>query len=671
MQLCKAGIGVRAAVLLGALWVAAGAWAQPAPQAAPAIAAFARIPAVTSVSLSPDGRYLAYISGVEGRQVVVTVDRQQAQPKPVPVLANHDSERYTVRWCSWANDTRLLCGIRAQTLLLTGGGQRAPGRSTGGGYEISRLVALNADGSDMKVLMQQSRVADAQFLDRVLDWTPDEPKSVLMQADDNGDGYPSVFELDVYTGKLAPREPSRMPILSFVSDGRGAVRLGYGLQGTTLSYFARLQGDTEWRQLARFEATSSSAAFRPIAVVPGSNRAYATGDFEGRSALWEIDLADREPPKVVARHPRVDVEDPMFTADGQLRGVRYEAEKPKAAYLDPTLENLVKQLARLRPDVFAGSFTDVADVSRDDKVFVVRVGSDVDTAYYVVDTRKPEWSLVMIGRQYPELPVAQLARMQPIDYPAADGTRIPGYLTLPPGSDGKNLPLVLMPHGGPIARDSWGFDFLAQFLASRGYAVLQMNFRGSSGYGEAWLGAAHQDWGGLTYSDIRDGARWAIAQGIADPARVGIVGWSFGGYAALLGATRDSDLFRCAASIAGVSDLNELSQENQRFLNGRIARLQIGTDRAKLRDDSPRRHAEQVRIPLLIVHGSDDVTVEVEQSRLMAAALGRAGGKDYQLLEIRGGGHQLWRQDERMQLLGALETFLASHLLRAQALPGG
>ncbi len=223
----------------------------------------------------------------------------------------------------------------------------------------------------------------------------------------------------------------------------------------------------------------------------------------------------------------------------------------------------------------------------------------------------------------------------------------------------QHLPLIVMPHGGPINRDSWHFDFLQQFLVSRGYAVLQMNFRGSGGYGQQWFHAAHQDWGGLTYDDVIDATRWAIKNGTADPGRIGIVGWSFGGYVALLAATRNSDLFKCAVSIAGVSDLKLLEREAMGASNAQVVREQIGTNSDKLIADSPRRHAADVRIPITMIHGTTDPQVDVEHSRAMATALTHAN-KPFELIEIKDADHQIARREDRIQLLQAVEKQLTA-----------
>ena len=267
-----------------------------------------------------------------------------------------------------------------------------------------------------------------------------------------------------------------------------------------------------------------------------------------------------------------------------------------------------------------------------------------------------------LGTGYPELAKQPLPHLETIEYTARDGTKIPGYLTVPAGAEKKNLPLIVMPHGGPVARDSWSFDFLRLFLASRGYAVLQMNFRGSGGYGWDWFHAAHQDWGGLTYDDIVDGARWAVSSGAADPKRMCIVGWSFGGYAALLGAVRNGgDLFQCAVSIAGVSDLIQLRTTAEYFTNSKLVREQIGSDRKKLLEDSPLRHAGEVKVPVLLIHGDEDYTVPPEHSTRMASALKRAD-KRYEMVMIRKGDHYLEWPSERVTLLSAVEKFLATNL---------
>jgi dipeptidyl aminopeptidase/acylaminoacyl peptidase len=251
--------------------------------------------------------------------------------------------------------------------------------------------------------------------------------------------------------------------------------------------------------------------------------------------------------------------------------------------------------------------------------------------------------------------------------PGEGGIGIPGYLTLPLGTaPGTRLPAVVLPHGGPYARDSPDYDPLVQMLANRGYAVLQLNFRGSTGYGQAWEQAGHQAWGTIMHEDITAGARWLISEGLADPARLAIVGWSYGGYAALIGVEKEPHLYRCAVSIAGVSDVAELARDDARFYGGQAAASDsMGADQAALAAESPVRHADRIRVPVLLVHGMDDYTVLVHESREMARALGR-NHVPHELVLIRHGEHSLKRPEMRLTLYRALEAFLAINLAARQ-----
>jgi dipeptidyl aminopeptidase/acylaminoacyl peptidase len=653
-----------------ALLTTALAAAEPAP-----LAAFAARPPVLGVTLSTDGRYLATIGSEHGRAGVFVSERAAVGADARLVLSEPDGFR--IQWCRFATETRLLCGLRGMA------------RERGTVYSGTRLVAVDADGRQLKVLVQNAEVAQGQYQDEVLHWNPGPPDTVLVEADEGLDyetrrilsaggdvigsvgteGVPAVWELNIRTGRMKLREHAHYPIRHWIVDPRGRVRLGWGLDHATLSYYARRDGDPEWRRLAKFEAFSREAHFEPIAIsAEQPNRAYALAPSEGRDALWLIDLTDQSDPELVFMHPAADVSGPLLGRDGRLLGVRYDTDYPNVYYTDGRVSGLIKGVKKAYPQLFG----EIVDATRDESVYVIRSYSDLEPPHFsVVDVASGHLTAISRAADGPPLPEpAALAPMQPVNYPARDGTTIPGYLTVPRGTAAKQLPLVVMPHGGPISRDEWGYFFLTQFLASRGYAVLQMNFRGSSGYGSDWFYAAHQDWGGLTYDDVVDGARWAIAQHIADPQRVAIVGWSFGGYLALVGAQRDAALFRCAASIAGLSDLGLLVSEGRRFQNPELAERQIGTDDQKLRRNSPRLHAAEFAVPVLLVHGDLDAQVQFEQSTGMDAALTRAG-KPHRFVALRGADHQLSRAADRVTLLTELEAFLADHLRPAAAAAGG
>jgi dienelactone hydrolase len=639
----------------------------------PPISAFVGLNSVTDVTISPQGRYLSMVVFAKGRHLAVVKDLTDSTPTGTRVVMQSDPDKLDLEGCRWVTETRLMCDLFQMV--------RAP---NGVVFSAATLAAVDADGKNPKTLMQQTenQAAPAQ----VVDWTPGKPGTILVAAQrDERDAvtrammrssvsgstglsfseFPGVFSLDSATGLLQLQTAPRPPIRSYVSDHHGNLRLGWGFQsGTTqVEYYAHPSAGNGWQLLFKEEYfTPDGGAKEPVGICPDDpDCAYAIGPSQGREALWRIDLTGKKPAALEFSHPVSDV-GALFSREGLLVGVLYETDRPFFYPTDPKIEAIMSALKSALPNGFVRPVSATADY----KTYVVRSTSDVDPGtYYLYKSEKG--SLARIAGGYPDLDPKTLGRMQSISYPAQDGTSIPGYLTVPPGQRAEHLPLIVMPHGGPIYRDSWEFDFLRAFLVSRGYAVLQMNFRGSDGYGFKWRYDAHQDWGGLTYSDVTDGARWAIRQGIADPKRMCIVGWSFGGYVALLSAVRNPDLYRCSISIAGVSDLSLLEQQEGSFVSGAIARQQIGTNSDKLRQDSARRHAAELGIPLLMIHGDRDSQVSVDQSDAMDSAL-REAGKHPEFIRISGATHQMSRESDRVTLLTAVEKFLSEHL---GAAPGG
>jgi dipeptidyl aminopeptidase/acylaminoacyl peptidase len=288
------------------------------------------------------------------------------------------------------------------------------------------------------------------------------------------------------------------------------------------------------------------------------------------------------------------------------------------------------------------------DSSSNGRKLLIFASSDTDPGrYYVFDRDAKTLNEAMLDR--PELEGRTLAQQKAVTIPAADGAQIPAYLTLPPGKDAKDLPTVILPHGGPSARDEWGFDWLPQFLAARGYAVLQPEYRGSAGYGDSWLNVnGFKNWR-TSMSDIAASTRWLAAQGIADSKRTAIVGWSYGGYAALMEGETDPSLYKAIVAIAPVTDLQTLKQDAESYTNSQIVEAFVGSGPHVI-DGSPDKHAGNIQVPVLLAHGDMDQNVRFWQSQKMVSAL-QSAGKQVDFLQYKGLDHQLDDSAARTDLL--------------------
>lgn len=664
----RLGGGARLARFTTGTWLALAAAAAgaagpatPASTAAPALAPtstpapelFARGASFMSAALSPDGKSLVYIAHPAGRRIVAVRTLGQAGSDRA-VLAGEAGKdgNFIVQRCWFKTDRRILCHYSG-----TDFGYGQP-------FNVTRIVALDADGGNVKVLVQRGAAGASQFHDRIVSTLPDDPSGILIALDAERDVYPSVYRLDVFTGGLQLVQAQRSPVLYWMADRRGAVRFGYGFREHRGVYITRDDAQGEWRTLLRFERFDTDR-FEPLGFSELPGRMLVSSEHHGRDAIWELDLRDQADLELVFAHPEVDVARlASWPADDRVVGFAYHTDKPELQLFDAEAAALQADIDRLLP----GAVNRFVSASRDGRrLLVFSYGDTRSGTYYLLDLTTK--SLQAVGLAQESLRDVALAPMRAIRVPGPAGLSIPGYLTLPPGRGERNLPAVVLPHGGPYARDTWGYDPLVQLLASRGYAVLQVNYRGSTGYGAAWLDAGKQKLGTVMHDDITAGARWLVSQGIADPARLAIVGWSYGGYAAQMGAIKEPGLYRCAVSIAGLSDLEVIASQDARFYGGRDATRQA-TGTTDLEQQSPRRRAAEVGVPLLLVHGKFDVRVLPSHSIEMARALKRAG-KPHELLLIEHGDHALQLPGMRRELFEKLVAFLGQHLdaPAAQAAP--
>ena len=443
-------------------------------------------------------------------------------------------------------------------------------------------------------------------------------------------------------------------------NGRAVTRVQYDGQEWALQTMRGGFWRTIWRTDARID-TPSVAGF---GTSEGS--VVLSGAIDGRpEGFYAIDLAsgaisdlpfDGKPTSLI-HHPVTQL----------LIGARAigDDDITRWTFLDPAIGQTWAMVERAFPDKDV-SLTGWSDDLR--QIIAYTSGPGDAGTYHLVDLDRR--SAEIVGEAYPAIVGDRVGVISSISYPAADGMTIPGYLTLPPGiTEGHNLPLVVLPHGGPASRDYLGFDWWAQALASRGYAVLQPNFRGSDGLGKAHLEAGYGEWGRKMQTDLSDGVRWLAERGTIDPARVCIVGASYGGYAAMAGPTIDAGVYRCAVSVAGVSDLRRMVQWSAeqggrrdapvvRYWNRFMGAERLG-DRA-LDQISPAMQAARADAPILLLHGRDDTVVPFEQSRIFADALQRAG-KPFELIELSGEDHWLSRADTRQRMLAETVRFLELH----------
>ena len=377
---------------------------------------------------------------------------------------------------------------------------------------------------------------------------------------------------------------------------------------------------------------------------------------ESRIALFTFDVRTGVLQEEIFSHPSVDISGVRVDPEtDDILAYLYTDDAPTATYV----ESYLKQLAAKSPDWFPEGFVSVVDYNIEKEIYLLKHYSAQNPGtFYALDLR--------LKKLYPfanamQIPVEEMAPVRRVDITARDGLVMPAYLTTPKGMVEENLPMVILPHGGPHARDVMLFDYMAQFLANRGYAVLQPNFRGSSGYGDVYMALGFNQWGAAMQDDVTDATHWAIKEGIADPNRICIAGSSYGGYAALMGLVREPDLYQCAVSINGVADIPGMIREDKRFIGGKGAVSKIIPDGMKGKDISPYHRADEINDPVLIIHAKDDAVVPYRHGRKIYSKL-KKRKVPTKLVTFKNSDHFLETYEARLDTLRAMEAFLAEHL---------
>jgi dipeptidyl aminopeptidase/acylaminoacyl peptidase len=634
--------GILVCALVAMAAVPASAETPPPPQPRPA-SDFAALPFMVGPDLSPDGRRMAAQISVSGQQML-GIDDLFDKAKPVLIsLGDND----LLSW-SWVNDQWL--AVRVGAIVNVEGSD----------FYVTRVMGVPADGSRVVPISFRKGGWGADIIWTARDGSPRIAMAMQKSIYNDGKFWPDVDEVDVSTGKSRTIVPGRTNVMQWVADPNGVIRMGVGYNDESRSsrLLYRPDASASFRIVDRADDKKDERLAFPILLAGGADKALSVSRQNGFDALYEFDLQSLAVGKVIHEVPGYDIDGVILTPDGTgVSGIRYTSDTGHMHWLDPALADIQAQLDKA---VGQGRFAKITALSRDQKKLLVWVGdASQPGSYYYYDAAAGG---VMTRYAYVNnaFKTGGLGPVSTYRYKTQDGLSVEAILTLPKDRAAKNLPLILMPHGGPAARDTASYDWWAQFLADRGYAVVQPNYRGSTGYGEKFQDAGDGEWGLKMQDDLNDAVADLAAKGTVDPKRVCIAGGSYGGYAAMRGAQRDGAKFRCAISYAGVSDLMGMLTYDSGFLYGNSARAYWKKIAPDLKDVSPINHPADFSTPILIMHGKKDKRVPVAQSRRMFDRL-KAAGKPVEYIEQPLGDHYFSRQADRQQFLEAIEAFLKKH----------
>ncbi|WP_029013781.1 alpha/beta hydrolase family protein [Niveispirillum irakense] len=625
----------------------ASLWMMPAVAATVPVTLYAQPPEMASVEMSPDGSHVAYLAPLGGRQHVV-INKTLPEPGTRPAAFAPPDEAEIIA-IDWANDERLILTIMATERLATTAGMMP--------IRFMRMVAINRDGSNVKVLLNRGANAGNYYVQHtpILQYIDNE--NVLALFPTSGRPDPDIVKLNIYTGRFNRVSRGLRNASGYLPDPTGEVRIAYTYNDRSgVASFLMRDAGGMYKPMRRSNIIREGL-FSVLGFTADGQKLYvSTPDEQGRDSIYLYDMEKDEIGEKVLGDDRYDVDDAVLER-GAVVAFDWVDDLPRRHWIDPARQQLQDLLDKALPD----SREIIVDASKDDRlILIASYATNQPTTYRLFNRETKQFSL--FGDTYPNLPQDLVATHQPVQFKARDGLDIPAYLTLPVGSDGRNLPFIIMPHGGPYVRDTGSFDRLAQFLASRGYGVIQPNFRGSSGYGTAFQAAGFRQWGGVMQDDVTDAAHWVISQGYADPQRMCILGWSYGGYAALMGAIKTPDLFKCAVATAPVANMERLYDELAWIRAKNYNRDRIfGEGPAQLLVNSPVHLADRIKVPVLLIHGDRDAQAFVQHSRDMDSAL-RKAGKQVEYVEIKGMDHSPLNTADMQTVLENWERFLAAHI---------
>ena len=587
-------------------------------------------PEKTNPQISPDGTQLGYLAPVNGvlnvwiRTIGKTDDR----------AVTNDTKR-GIRNFLWQYDNKHV--LYTQDV---------------GGDENWRLFQTDITTKQTKDLTPYEKVR----VDLVAyDWKT--PETVLVQANKRDPKVFDVYSVDLATGEVGMNTENPGDVQGWQADNALQVRaaqIATDDGGTIIR--VRNDAKSPWRELVKWGPDETFGGITGFS--PDNKKIWIATSLDANAArLVEYDVATGAH-KVIAEDPQFDVQNVITNPKtNALEVVTFIKQRTAYDFIDPKMKADYEALEKV-------NHGDILGVSRtldDGKWIVTFMSDDAPVTNYLYD--RPSRKATLLFTDRPALEKYKLSSMKPIDFTARDGMKIYGYLTTPAGMDAKNLPMVLFVHGGPWARDEWGYSRYAQWLANRGYAVLQVNFRGSTGYGKQYVNAGDRQWAGTMHTDLLDGKDWAVKQGVADANKVCIMGGSYGGYATLAGVTFSPDAFACGVDIVGPSNLNTLLKTIPPYWSTLLSTFhkRMGDSEEFLNTQSPLFKANQIKVPLLIGQGANDPRVNKKESDQIVAAM-RKNDKDVVYYVFPDEGHGFARPTNNMAFIAAAENFLAKYL---------
>ena len=641
-----------------------------AQKADPAL--FGALPAIDAIEISPDGNTVALLQNANNETVVVFVDLNDpgATPKGVPI---GDRKARTIEWVD--NDYLLLLVSVAQT------GAFLTGLET---HELARWISISKDQRKLKVLFERDAGYYVPSPGALLAITPDSPGDAVFarwtpdarvsaragvsrlndSKRDIGQGY-SLFNVNVGAGREKLTFAGKAETWDWVVDAEGdaVLRVDYDEDRGERKIHRRRSGSKTFEHVTTLDSefgTPDAISFYGLGEAPNEVLATTYGG-QDKFGVVGFDIESGQIARTVFRHPKYDVTGVAYDPrKATAARIYYTDDFPRVFHLNPADQKLQDALAAALP----GAEPYLTSRSWDEtKIIVHAVYPDRPTDIYIFD--KTARKLTYFSSTRPALTEDSYGDKSPYDHVSPDGLEINGYLTTPPGAEKRNLPLIVLPHGGPESRDNQAFDWWAHFYAARGYAVYQPNYRGSFGYGLAFREAGYGEWGRKMQDDITNGVKKLIADGIADAERICIVGGSYGGYAALAGATLTPDLYACAVSVNGVTDLMALigsGADSDMFVD--YWEKRIGSrfrDREEVEAVSPAKIAWKARAPIMLIHAKDDTVVPFYQSEVMFNAL-KGSGRPHEFVELKGEDHWLSNGETRTEMLRRSIDFIDKHI---------